>query len=201
MLEGLDLGSCVGNGFGAAWAARDGSRATVWHPHQGIGTYSAFDNDTTHVQRPEFQTGEAFAPSSSVRAGNELHLKRRQTMKFATIVTAACAALACRVVGIVLAPDVARANASAKFDQTMSSAGDEVSGIKIPDSKLARDAAQFIRDSEGDFLFQHSTRVYYWAALAGKRKGLTFDPELLYVAAMFHDFGLTAGLWAEPLAL
>jgi hypothetical protein len=37
------------------------------------------------------------------------------------------------------------------------------------------------------------TRVYYWAALSGKRKGLTFDPELLYVAAMFHDYGLTAG--------
>jgi hypothetical protein len=29
--------------------------------------------------------------------------------------------------------------------------------------------------------------------LAGKRKGLDFEPELLYVAAMFHDFGLTAG--------
>jgi HD superfamily phosphodiesterase len=28
--------------------------------------------------------------------------------------------------------------------------------------------------------------------LAGKRKGLTVDPELLYVASMFHDFGLTA---------
>jgi HD superfamily phosphodiesterase len=58
---------------------------------------------------------------------------------------------------------------------------------------LARDAAQVVRDTEGDFLFQHSLRVYYWAALAGKRKGLTFDQELLYVAAMFHDFGLTAG--------
>ncbi|WP_245343925.1 HD domain-containing protein [Bradyrhizobium japonicum] len=28
--------------------------------------------------------------------------------------------------------------------------------------------------------------------MAGKRKGLTFDPELLYIAAMFHDYGLTA---------
>ncbi|WP_420798484.1 HD domain-containing protein [Paraburkholderia hospita] len=71
------------------------------------------------------------------------------------------------------------------------SAGDELSGIRIADSKLARDAAQFVRGPEGDFLFQHSTRVY-WAALAGDRRGLTFDPELLYVAAMFHDFGLTA---------
>ncbi|WP_323980666.1 HD domain-containing protein [Bradyrhizobium sp. 521_C7_N1_3] len=35
-------------------------------------------------------------------------------------------------------------------------------------------------------------RVYCWAALAGRRKGMAFDQELLYVAAMFHDYGLTA---------
>jgi hypothetical protein len=68
-----------------------------------------------------------------------------------------------------------------------------LSGIKLPDSQLARAATQFIRDTESDFLFQHSTRVYIWGALAGKRKGLTFDPELLYTAAMFHDVGLTSG--------
>jgi hypothetical protein len=70
---------------------------------------------------------------------------------------------------------------------------DEISGVRIPDSKLAREVAQFIRDTESDFLFQHSTRVYFWGAMAGKRKGLTFDPELFYTAAMFHDVGLTAG--------
>jgi hypothetical protein len=31
------------------------------------------------------------------------------------------------------------------------------------------------------------------AALAGKRKGVMFDPELLFVAGIFHDYGLTAG--------
>jgi HD superfamily phosphodiesterase len=40
-------------------------------------------------------------------------------------------------------------------------------------------------------LFDHSSRVYYWGALAGKRRGLKFDPELLYAGAMFHDMGLT----------
>jgi hypothetical protein len=69
----------------------------------------------------------------------------------------------------------------------------EISGVKIPDSQLAREATQFVRDTESDLLFQHSTRVYFWGALAGKRKGLTFDPELLYTAAMFHDVGLTSG--------
>jgi HD domain len=69
----------------------------------------------------------------------------------------------------------------------------EISGVKIPDSQVAREATQFIRDTESDLLFQHSTRVYFWGALAGKRKGLTFDPELLYTATMFHDVGLTSG--------
>jgi hypothetical protein len=40
-------------------------------------------------------------------------------------------------------------------------------------------------------LFHHSARVYWWGALAGRRQGLAFDPELLYAAAMFHDIGIT----------
>lgn len=66
-----------------------------------------------------------------------------------------------------------------------------ISGIKIPDSKLAHEATEIVRDTESELLFNHSTRVYFWAALAGKRKGLKFDPELLYTGAMFHDIGLT----------
>lgn len=69
----------------------------------------------------------------------------------------------------------------------------EISGIVIPDSRLAREATQFIRDTESDFLFQHSTRVYFWGALASERKGLILDRELFYTAALFHDVGLTAG--------
>jgi HD superfamily phosphodiesterase len=113
-------------------------------------------------------------------------------MKIRTCITAACAVLALAVAGTVLAPEGRAETLAPKIDRTVPGAADEVSGISIPDSKLARDAARLIRDTEGDFLYQHSVRVYYWAALAGKRKGLAFDPELLYVAAMFHDFGLTA---------
>jgi HD domain len=66
-----------------------------------------------------------------------------------------------------------------------------IAGIKIPDSKMARDLTQLIRDTEPDLLFHHSTRVYLFGALTGLRKGVTYDPELLYVGAMFHDIGLT----------
>lgn len=66
-------------------------------------------------------------------------------------------------------------------------------GLKTPESPLARDAIRLVRSAEGELLFQHSMRVYHWAALAGERKGLHFDPDLLFVAALFHDYGLTAG--------
>src|ERR1700748_3123346 len=65
-----------------------------------------------------------------------------------------------------------------------------ISGISVPDSKLAREITEFIRDTETELLFNHSSRVYYFGALAGRQRGLTFDAELLYAGAMFHDIGL-----------
>ena len=67
-----------------------------------------------------------------------------------------------------------------------------VKGIGIPDTTLAREITEFVRDTESALLFHHSSRVYYWGALAGKRHGLKFDRELLYAGAMFHDVGLTS---------
>lgn len=75
----------------------------------------------------------------------------------------------------------------------------EIQGVRIPDSKLAREATQLIRDTEGDLLFHHSLRVYCWGGLTGRRTGLEFDPELLYAACMFHDIGLTARYQTSPL--
>jgi HD domain len=72
-----------------------------------------------------------------------------------------------------------------------------IGGIKVPDSKLASEIAELVRDTESDLLFHHSSRVYFWGALAGKRRGLKFDAELLYAGAMFHDLGLTAGYSSE----
>jgi HD superfamily phosphodiesterase len=66
-----------------------------------------------------------------------------------------------------------------------------VDGISIPDSKLAHEMTELVRDTESPLLFHHSSRVYYWAALAGKRRRLKYDAELLYAGAMFHDMGLT----------
>jgi HD superfamily phosphodiesterase len=64
-----------------------------------------------------------------------------------------------------------------------------------PDSKLAREITEFVRDTETELLFNHSSRVYHFAALTGERRRLKFDRELLYAGAMFHDMGLMPSQW------
>ena len=68
-----------------------------------------------------------------------------------------------------------------------------IAGIKIPDSALARATTEYIRDIESDLLYHHSRRVFLFGALSGERKQLAYNPELLYVGAMFHDLGLVEG--------
>jgi hypothetical protein len=68
-----------------------------------------------------------------------------------------------------------------------------IEGVSVPDTRLAREITEFIRDTESDLLFHHSSRVYYWGALAGRSRGLRYDAELLYAGAMFHDIGLVHG--------
>jgi HD domain len=66
-----------------------------------------------------------------------------------------------------------------------------IAGIRVPDSAIARAATQLVRDTEDDLLYNHSRRVFLWGALSGERRDLKYDPELLYLGAMFHDMGLT----------
>lgn len=65
-----------------------------------------------------------------------------------------------------------------------------IAGIAIPDTALVAEATELVRDAASPLLYHHSRRVFLFAALRGQ--GLAFDPELLYVGAMFHDLGLTS---------
>src|SRR3954463_15414612 len=66
-----------------------------------------------------------------------------------------------------------------------------VAGIHIPDSKLAREATELLREHGTPLLFAHSLRVYLFGALRGRHRDLKVDHELLYFGAVFHDLGLT----------
>ncbi|PJM93241.1 HD domain-containing protein [Streptomyces sp. CB01373] len=66
-----------------------------------------------------------------------------------------------------------------------------IAGVEIPDTTLVREATELVRDLAPPLLFHHSRRVFLWGSLRGREQRLGFDPELLYVGAMFHDLGLT----------
>jgi hypothetical protein len=75
----------------------------------------------------------------------------------------------------------------------MSAMRTTIAGITIPDSALAREATEFVRDASTQLLFDHSRRVFLWAALRAEQLSVDYDAELLYVGAMFHDVGLLEG--------
>src|SRR5918999_3504876 len=61
-----------------------------------------------------------------------------------------------------------------------------------PDSPLARDAEVAAQDLLTPALLNHSSRAYTWGAAIAALHGITFDRELLYLAAMLHDTGIRA---------
>src|SRR4051812_43147616 len=66
----------------------------------------------------------------------------------------------------------------------------EPSRLMAPDSALARDAQEAASDLLSPVVLNHAHRSYAWAAALAGRRGIAFDRELLYLAAMFHDTGL-----------
>jgi hypothetical protein len=70
--------------------------------------------------------------------------------------------------------------------------GQSAAGVTVPDTKLAREASELVRERTSDLVYHHSRRVYWWGSLQGRNRGLSYDPELLYIGAIFHDLGLNA---------
>jgi hypothetical protein len=66
-----------------------------------------------------------------------------------------------------------------------------VAGIKLPDSKLARDATDYARGLSAPLVFNHVLRTYLFGELLGRGKQLKFDSELFYLGAVLHDLGQT----------
>lgn len=66
-----------------------------------------------------------------------------------------------------------------------------IADVEIPDSRIAKEATELIREATDDLIYHHSRRVFLWGSLQGRNRGLSYDAELLYVGAMFHDLGLT----------
>lgn len=63
--------------------------------------------------------------------------------------------------------------------------------ITVPDSTFAADALSLCRDVSEPWLVDHCVRTYLFAAALGMLSAVEFDPEVLYVAAVLHDLGIT----------
>jgi hypothetical protein len=60
-----------------------------------------------------------------------------------------------------------------------------------PDSRLAREADDRVRELSGPVLYGHCLRTWAFAELFAQRDRVDHDEELLYVACVLHDLGLT----------
>ena len=65
-----------------------------------------------------------------------------------------------------------------------------IAGVQIPDSRIANDAAELIRETTTPLIYHHSRRVFLFGSLQSRKRGIQPDAELLYIAALFHDTGL-----------
>jgi hypothetical protein len=67
----------------------------------------------------------------------------------------------------------------------------EIAGVRIPDSKAAKEATELVRQVSSPSIFNHAVRTYLFAELIGRKSVFKYDSELLYFSAIMHDLGLT----------
>jgi hypothetical protein len=65
-----------------------------------------------------------------------------------------------------------------------------IAGVAVPGSEAAAEASRHIRETAGPLIHGHSRRVFLFGQLHAERLDLKPDPDLLYLAALFHDAGL-----------
>jgi hypothetical protein len=66
--------------------------------------------------------------------------------------------------------------------------------ITYPDSACANSALEKVRALASPAVTNHSLRTFIWGSLLGQLDGKRWDPEVLFVASMVHDLGLTEAL-------
>lgn len=66
-----------------------------------------------------------------------------------------------------------------------------VGGISAPDSKIAAQAASIVERVHSRAMMHHVHRTWWFAEFLGRKRGLKYDREVVYLASLLHDLGLT----------
>ena len=67
----------------------------------------------------------------------------------------------------------------------------EVAGVRVKTNAIISLAIQELRNSSSAVLVNHAARTFYFGALIGRANKNNFDPEILFLACLLHDLGLT----------
>ncbi|MEU7588819.1 HD domain-containing protein [Micromonospora sp. NPDC049230] len=65
-----------------------------------------------------------------------------------------------------------------------------IAGLEIPDTAAVAEATRHIQETTIPLIYHHSRRVFLFGLIHARKLGVEPDPELLYLAALFHDSGL-----------
>jgi HD superfamily phosphodiesterase len=74
--------------------------------------------------------------------------------------------------------------------QLVSTPARELAGIRIPDSKAAREATDLARSCSPPYMFNHVIRTFVFGSQLANKAKHSYDVELMYVASVLHDLGL-----------
>jgi hypothetical protein len=66
-----------------------------------------------------------------------------------------------------------------------------IGGIIAPDSHPTRKAAALAEQAHSEVLLNHVHRTWWFAEFLGRKREMKYDRELLYIASLLHDLGLS----------
>ncbi|MDA9509302.1 phosphohydrolase [Bradyrhizobium sp. CCBAU 11386] len=66
-----------------------------------------------------------------------------------------------------------------------------IGGIAAPDSDLARKTAALAEQAHSRVLLNHVHRTWWFAEFIGRKRETKYDRELVYIASLLHDLGLS----------
>lgn len=89
-------------------------------------------------------------------------------------------------------PLAASAAAAAATPAQTSTPMKQIAGIAVPDTDLADEATRIAKAGLPPEIFNHSLRTYLFAQVIAKAKKIDHDAEIVYVASILHDTGMSA---------